>query len=111
VIKECLVVAGELLFNEFKNKTEIYNANKEVQLSRSTVTRRLECMSDDIEQKMRQDLEICEFSSLQLDESTDVSDVSQSLVFIRMVFNDGSIKEELLKTIPLHGKTRDEDIF
>jgi hypothetical protein len=28
-----------------------------------------------------------------------------------MVLNDGNIKEELLKTIPLHGKTRGEDIF
>jgi hypothetical protein len=28
-----------------------------------------------------------------------------------MVFSNGSIKEELLKTIPLHGKTRGEDIF
>jgi hypothetical protein len=68
-------------------------------------------MSDDTEQQMRQDLEICEFFSLQLDESTDVSDVSQLLVFIRMVFNYGNIKEELLKIIPLHGKTRGEDIF
>jgi hypothetical protein len=111
VIKECLVVAGDSLFNKFKNKTEICNAIKEVQLSRSTVTRRVECMSDDNEQQMRQDLEICEFFSLKLDESTDVSDVSQLLVFVQMVFNDGSIKEELLKTIPLHGKTRGEDIF
>jgi hypothetical protein len=111
VIKECLVVAGDSLFNEFKYKTEICNAIKEVQLSRSTVTRRVECMSDDNEQQMRQDLEICEFFSLQLDESTDVNDVSQLLVFIRMVFNDGNIKEELLKTILLHGKTRGEDIY
>jgi hypothetical protein len=28
-----------------------------------------------------------------------------------MVFNDGSIKEELSKPILLHGKTRGEDIF
>jgi hypothetical protein len=81
VIKECLVVAGDSIFNEFKNKTEICNAIKEVQLSRSTVTRRVECMSDDTEQQMRQDLEICEFLSLQIDESTDVCDISKLLVF------------------------------
>jgi hypothetical protein len=28
-----------------------------------------------------------------------------------MVFNNGNIKEELLKTIRLHGKTRGEEIF
>jgi hypothetical protein len=55
------------------------------------------------------DLEICEIFSLQLDESTDVCDASQLLVFIRMVFNDGKIKKELLKTITLHAKTRGED--
>jgi hypothetical protein len=111
VIKKCLDVASDSLFNEFKNKTEICNAIKGVQLSRSTVTRIVECMSDDNEQQMRQDLEICEFFSLKLNKSTDVSDVSQLLVFIRMVFNDGNIKAELLKTIPLHVKTGGKDIF
>jgi hypothetical protein len=67
-------------------------------------------MSNDTEQQMRHDLEICEFFSLQLGGSTNVSDLSQLLVFIRMVFNNGNIKE-LLKIIPLHGKTRGEDIF
>jgi hypothetical protein len=33
VIKECLFVAGNSLFNEMRNKTEIRNAIKEVQLS------------------------------------------------------------------------------
>jgi hypothetical protein len=79
VIKECLVVAGDSLFNEFKNKTEISNASKEVQLSQSTITRRVECMSDDIEQQLRQDLEICEFFILELDESVDIWDAPSYL--------------------------------
>jgi hypothetical protein len=58
---------------------QIYNAIKEVQLS---IARRVECVSDDTGQQMRQDLEICEFFNLQLDESTDVCDASQLLVFI-----------------------------
>jgi hypothetical protein len=41
-IKECLVVVNDSLFNEFKNETEMCNAIKEVQLSRSIVTRRVE---------------------------------------------------------------------
>jgi hypothetical protein len=41
VMKECLVVAGDSLFIEFKNKTEICNAIKEVQLSQSIITRRV----------------------------------------------------------------------
>jgi hypothetical protein len=33
MIKECLVVAGDSLLNEFKNKTEICSAIKAMQLS------------------------------------------------------------------------------
>jgi hypothetical protein len=49
------------------------------------------------------------FLAFIVDESTDVCDASQLLVFIQMVFNNGNIKEKLLKTILLHGKTRGED--
>jgi hypothetical protein len=31
--------------------------------------------------------------------------------FMQIVFNDGSIKEELMKTVQLHRKARGEDIF
>lgn len=41
----------------------------------------------------------------------DVVDIAQLTVFVRMVFKDGSFKEEMLKIIPLKGKTRGEDIF
>jgi hypothetical protein len=51
--------------------------------------------------------------TLQVHESTYVSDVSQLLVVIRIVFNDDSIKEELLKAISLcgGGGTRYENKF
>jgi hypothetical protein len=67
VIKECSAVAG----NSFKHKTEICNAIKEVQSSRCTVSRTVGCLSNDNEQQPRQNLEICEFLSLQLNESAD----------------------------------------
>jgi hypothetical protein len=51
------------------------------------------------------------FFSLQPDESTDLVDVSQLLIFIWMIFSDGNIKEGLLKTILLHGNTGGEDTF
>jgi hypothetical protein len=73
-------VAGDLSFNGFKNKTEISSAIDEVQLSRSTLTKRVECMSGDTEQQLRQNLEICELFRLQLDESADVCDVYQLLL-------------------------------
>jgi hypothetical protein len=49
--------------------------------------------------------------SPQLDKSTNVSNFPQLLVFIKMVLDDLNIKEELMNTVPVHGKTRGEDIF
>ena len=49
--------------------------------------------------------------SLQLDESTDVSDTAQLCIFIRMVFTDMTAKEELLTLLPMKEHTRGEDIF
>jgi len=49
-------------------------------------------MFDDIEQKLKQDIDIYECFSLQLDESADACDVSLLLLLIRMVFIDGSIR-------------------
>jgi len=88
---------------------QICNAIKEVQLSQSTVTRRVEYMST-LNNHWGKILKFVNFFSLQLGELTDVCDASQLLVFIQMVFNYGKIKEKLLKTIPLYGKTRGEDI-
>jgi hypothetical protein len=48
----------------FENKTEICIAFLEVQLPGSTVTRRVECMTDDTVQELMQNLEICCFLAL-----------------------------------------------
>lgn len=61
-----------------------------MQLRRSryleVVIRIVEYMFANTEQQMRQVLEICEFFSLQLSESTDVIDVYQFPVFIPVIF-------------------------
>lgn len=44
----------------------------------------------------------------QLDESTDAIDTGQLVVFICMVFEDGSIKQEFFKLIPKQGRRRGE---
>jgi hypothetical protein len=65
-----------------------YWINLKIKLkSRSTVTKRLQCISDDTWQQLRRDAEKCEFFSLQLDESTDTCDVSQVSVFIQIAFS------------------------
>jgi hypothetical protein len=66
---------------------------------------------DDTKHKLGQGLEICISFNIKLYESTDVSDISQLLIFIQMFFSSDCIEEELLKTIPLPGKARGEDTF
>ena len=110
-VKEAFTVAAEALFAGFENKREIMNAVKDMQLSRNTVTRRCEDMSEDVHSQLKKDVNSCECFSLQFDESTDMVDVAQLCIFIRMVFEDMSAKEELLTILPLKGTTRGEDIF
>ncbi|CAH1113884.1 unnamed protein product [Psylliodes chrysocephalus] len=60
---------------------------------------------------LRTDLDNCVYFSLQLDESTDIVDTTQMAVFVRMVFSDYTIKEDLLKFIPLKEHTTGQELF
>lgn len=111
IIKESMLAASEILFQEFKNKKEIMLAIKEVQLSRNSVTRRIQAMSVNVREQLKDDLQKCVFLSLQCDESTDICNVAQINIFIRMVFNDCSAKEDILSVLPLKGNTRGYDIY
>ena len=95
----------------FKNKNEIKIAVHGLQLSRNTVMCRIETISKNLNEQLQKDIVLCVAFLLQFDESTDITDTAQLLVFIRMVFEDFSTKEELLSMISLKGKTRGLDIF
>uniref|UniRef100_A0A3Q3ISJ2 SPIN-DOC-like zinc-finger domain-containing protein n=1 Tax=Monopterus albus TaxID=43700 RepID=A0A3Q3ISJ2_MONAL len=76
-----------------------------VSLSRHTVTRRVFDIHDHIEEKMKQVMYDCKYFSLTLDESTDVTDVSQLLIFTRTIDISFEVHEELLKLVSLHDTT------
>lgn len=111
LIKEAMQKAGEALFNDFKNKKEIMSAINDIPLSRNTVMRRSEALSQNLEQLLKEDLQKCSFLSLQFDESTDVTDIAELCIFVRLVFEDMTSKEEFLTMIQLKGQTRGEDIY
>lgn len=48
---------------------------------------------------------------VQFDKSTDMTDTTQSGIFLRMIFSDMSVEEEFLTMISLKRKTRGEDIY
>jgi len=106
-----MLLASESLFEDFKNKNDITTAINTIQLSARTTIRRIEAIANNIESQLKKDIEKCIFFSLQLDESTDISDTSQLCVNIKMVFDNFSTKEEFLKILSLKGRTKSEDIF
>lgn len=111
LVKEAMLEAADSLFEEFKNKKEIVSAINTLQLSARTVTRRIEVIAENLEAELANDMENCIFFSLQMDESTDVTNISQLAICVKMVFSDFTTKEEFLKVLPLKGSTRGEDIF
>uniref|UniRef100_A0A673JU36 HAT C-terminal dimerisation domain-containing protein n=1 Tax=Sinocyclocheilus rhinocerous TaxID=307959 RepID=A0A673JU36_9TELE len=65
-----------------------------------------------IQEKLKNTIDNCKYFSLALDESTDVSDVSQLLIFFEVPLKGNfDIQEELLNIASLHGTTKGEDIF
>uniref|UniRef100_H2ZWP1 HAT C-terminal dimerisation domain-containing protein n=1 Tax=Latimeria chalumnae TaxID=7897 RepID=H2ZWP1_LATCH len=96
----------------FSDGTIVKKMNFEtVSLSHQTVARRIANMDDHVSTKLYDVVQKCRYFSLSLDESTDHSDVSQLLIFIRTIQDDFSIHEELLKLASLHGTTKGVDFF
>ncbi|KAM3867728.1 general transcription factor II-I repeat domain-containing protein 2-like [Diretmus argenteus] len=82
-----------------------------VSLSRRTMTRRIFDINDHVEGKVKQLIKDCSYYSLALDESTDITDVSQLLIYVRTINSAFDSHEELMKLIPLHGTTKGADVF
>ena len=53
----------------------------------------------------------CKYFSLSLDESVDVCDVNQLLIFIGTIDKKFTIDEELLQAVPLQGTANGSDIY
>ena len=71
----------------------------------------MSALSADAVKQLESDMNRCKWFSIQCDESVDRSDTAQLAVFIRMVFDDFSTKEEFLTLLPLKTATREVDIY
>lgn len=103
-VKECLVDSAALICPEKKEAFE------KVPLSRRTVTRRIEDIAGNLELQLQRKVADFDFFSLALDESCDVRDTAQLLVFVRGL-TDFTITEELAAMRPLKGTTTGSDLF
>ena len=73
-------------------------------MSANTVKRRIKRIADDIENQIIKIVKNSPFYSIQLDESTDVSNKALLLCFVR-VECEGELQEELLCSLNLPGRT------
>ena len=81
-----------------------------VKLSNNTISKRINTISETVENELIRRLKTCEFFSLQLDESTDVAGLAVLLVFVRYPFAM-QIEEELLMGEVLETCTTGDEIF
>jgi hypothetical protein len=81
-----------------------------IPLSDNTISRRIQHMSEDIESNINSKILKHEMFGLQVDESTDISNNTQLLVFVRFI-DDGAIVEDILCCKELPETTKGHDIF
>uniref|UniRef100_A0A8C2JL02 DUF4371 domain-containing protein n=1 Tax=Cyprinus carpio TaxID=7962 RepID=A0A8C2JL02_CYPCA len=111
VFKEAMMIIAKTVLKDEKYGTDVISTLSYVQLGATTMVRRVLAMSRNLANQLDQDLAKCRWFSIQCDESVDSSSTAQLMVFIRMVFDDFSKKEELLTLLPLKTTTRGVDIY
>ena len=84
---------------------------KTINLSANTGARRVEDIGSNLMSHLKSKSKEFEYFSIALDESTDINDISQLLIFIRGVDSNFEITEELLSVSSMHRTITGEDIF
>ena len=103
LVKDCLQIFTDVVFPDKKSFVE--------NVSLSHQTRKVDDTAANIENTLVRRLSGCEFYSLALDESTDISDTAQLAIFVRRVAITFDVVEELLDICPLKGTTTGKDVF
>ncbi|KAG8136435.1 hypothetical protein E2320_005015 [Naja naja] len=83
---------------------------KAIPMSTNTVKCRIEHMAEDIENQVTKMVKNAPFYSIQLDESTDISNKALLLCFVKIEC-EGELQKELLCLLNLPGRTTSSEIF
>ena len=106
LVKPCLIKAVEHVLG-----VEASKKIQDIPLLNNTVKARIDTMSNDIEEQLVCEIKKSPYFSLQCDESTDVAQCCQLLVFVRYLGDNNTIKEELLISQELKTTSTGKDIM
>ena len=81
-----------------------------ISLSDSTIKTRIDELANDIECQVLQKIHASPYFAIQCDETTDVAQLSQLMVYVCFV-GSATIEEEMLFCKPLETTTKAEDVF
>ena len=105
LLRPCILESVKLVLGEKASQTM-----KQISLSNDTIKSRIHEMSDNIKSKVLSKIDSSPVFALQLDESTDISNLSQLLVYVRYVA-DERINEEFLFCQSLETTSKAVDVF
>ena len=111
IVKECIYIGMKQLLKHHRDHAKILSDVKNLQLSRQTVARRTEVIGQNIKEELKKMIKNSAAISICLDESTDRNDLSQLVVFARIVSDRLSISNEFLGLIPLKTTTTSDDLY
>ncbi|CAH1102132.1 unnamed protein product [Psylliodes chrysocephalus] len=109
-IGETLILPAAMKIVSIMQGEKYANVLKTIPLSSDTVHRRINLLADDIKIQLIDHVKESPYYAIQLDESTDVANVAQLLIFIRYRY-ENDICEDLLFCQGLKGRTTGEAIF
>ncbi|KAK0131556.1 General transcription factor II-I repeat domain-containing protein 2 [Merluccius polli] len=104
-VKTCMLKAAEIVCPEKRQ------AFANISLTRNTVADRISDLSADSDSQLKRRVKSFIAFSVAIDESTDVTDVAQLVIFIRGVDDTLTVTEEFLELAPMTDTTTAADIF
>ena len=104
-IKDCMIDAVSVVYPEVKSKVDA------ISLSRRTIVRRIDAIAVNIQEQLLTASVSFQWFSIALDESTDIQDTAQLLIYLRGIDKNFEITEELLYMESLKDTVTGKDLY